>query len=173
MSTVSTADRAPAWAQIGIGLDTQSWSNDERQFFQAIFRPIVASSGDRFYLRTTRAPGGGIQIYDTGISYGALLVGQNEDKVNVGYMRLTVEIGPTPKYLELQAGGRVVNLSTMPIGTISEPLQLDNSTPDWSANFRGGMNPIIDIQTAAADMNTVAAGIVISDVCVTFGDVIA
>lgn len=159
--------------QFGFGFDTQSWDNTERQFFQAFIENTTDRNSDRVYLRSERTAAGNIQkitVPMTANSTG-LMVGANENKTNLAYARLTVRCGKNPDYLELQMGGRVVDLRGLVAAggqKIAEPLQL--SPDDYSANFRGGFNPFFSVMALPSATNLAATGVILTDVCVTYGD---
>ena len=159
--------------QFGFGFDTQSWDNTERQFFQVFIENTSNRNSDRVYLRSERTAAGNIQkitVPMTANSTG-LMVGANENKTNLAYARLTVRVGKNPDYLELQMGGRVVDLRGLVAAggqKIAEPLQL--SPDDYSANFGGGFNPFFNVMSLPSATNLAQTGVILTDVCVTYGD---
>ena len=172
-SAPSTTARDKQLRQFGFGFDTQSWDNTERQFFQVFIENTTDRNSDRVYLRSERTQAGNIQkitVPMTSNSTG-LMVGANENKTNLAYARLTVRCGKNPDYIELQMGGRVVDLRGLVAAggqKIAEPLQLADD--DYSANFRGGFNPFFNVMALSSAANLAATGVILTDVCVTYGD---
>lgn len=168
----STANAEMPFSMLSFGFDTQAWSNLERQFFSANAIPHVTDvNSDTWSLRGVRATHGGpINRVTVPAGRGAtsLLAGFNENKMNWGYMRLTVRYGAGAEYLELQAGGKLVDLRG--ITSVAEPMQI--SPTDTSANFRGGFNPFFGI-VAKATTEALAVGVYLTDIAITIGDDLA
>lgn len=159
--------------QFGFGFDTQSWDNTERQFFQVYIENTSDRNSDRVYLRSERTAVGNIQKITVPMTPNStgLMVGANENKTNLAYARVTVRAGKNPDYLELQLGGRTVDLRGLVAAgnqSIREPLQLSDT--DYSANFRGGMNPFFGIMSLSSSTHLAQTGVFLTDVCVTYGD---
>lgn len=164
----------PVFESIGFGVDTQSWNNDERQFFTALAKfSDTDVNTETWALRGSRATSStAIAFPDIPAARGAkgLIIGQNEGKENIdGCGRLTFRYGTTPDYIELQMGGRTVDLRG--ITPVNEPLQL-NAT-NGQANFRGGFNPFFSVKLRSDIPNILAGGIFVTDICLTYGDVLA
>lgn len=169
----ATTARDKQLRQFGFGFDTQSWDNTERQFFQVYVENTTDRNSDRLYLRSERATSGGIQKATVPITDATtgVMVGANENKTNLAYARLTVRVGKNPDYLELQMGGRVIDLRGIVASSgrrVAEPLQLADD--DYSANFRGGFNPFFNVMALPTATSLAATGVTLTDVCVTYGD---
>lgn len=161
--------QATSMESMGFGIDTQAWANDERQFFTALGKSTADVNSDTWQLRGSRAShSDAIKFVDVPAARGAsgLLSGQNENKYNLAYGRITVKYGDVPEYIEMQLAGRTIDLRG--ITAVNEPRQW--GATDYSANFRGGFNPFLSIKALVSATEALAVGLFVTDVCVTYGD---
>lgn len=157
----------------GFGLDTQGWSDTqrERQFFSVLADSTSDVNVETYRLRGSRPDTStAIQFVNVPTNRAAgLLIGQNENKVNLAYGRLTVRPGLVPDYIEMQLGGKTVDLRG--ITAVNEPVQWGAS--NYNADFNGGCNPFFSVKVLAAATEVLAAGLLITDICLTYGDELA
>ncbi|GAA3699221.1 hypothetical protein GCM10022377_10290 [Zhihengliuella alba] len=171
-----TSVNAPGAFQIGFGLDTQDPQNANRQFFELLGRPTFPGAptpsedraiGSRWLLRTHRNPSGS-PAASAVASLGGTMIGENENKTNLAYGRITFEYGATPRYIEAQMGSQVHDLRGLALPDIVEPLQYSDTDP-W-ADFRGGFNPHFGIQARTDQPDLRSAALLLTNVLVTYGD---
>lgn len=150
------------------GVDTQGRS--DRGFFAIRAVPSADLNAETYELRGARnSSGSAIEWVPVPADRGAsgLLTGPNEGKPNEGYARLSGTYGVN-RYLEAQIGGKVIDLRDL-VPDVREPMQF--STTDVMVNFGDGFNFIADAAIRATDNASIlAAGFIISEVLVTFGD---
>ncbi|WP_309080269.1 hypothetical protein [Zhihengliuella sp.] len=167
---------APGAFQIGFGLDTQDTKNENRQFFELLGRPTYPGAatsaenreiGSRWLLRTHRLESG-TPTATAVASLGGTMIGENENKTNLAYGRLTFEYGATPRYIEAQMGSEVHDLTNLALPAITEPLQYSDTDP-W-ADFRGGFNPHFGIQARTDQPDLRSAGLLLTNILLTYGD---
>lgn len=157
----------------GFGLDTQGWSdtNRERQFFCVLADSTSDVNVETYRLRASR-PDSGSAITFANIpssTASGLMIGQNENKMNLAYGRLTVRPGLVPDYIEMQLGGKTIDLRG--ITAVNEPVQW--GATNYSADFNGGMNPFFSVKVLSTASEVLAAGLLITDICLTYGDELA
>ncbi|QLD10875.1 hypothetical protein [Microbacterium oleivorans] len=165
--------QATSIKSIGFGLDTQGWSDAqrERQFFCVLADSTTDVNVETYRLRGSR-PNTSTAIQFANVSparASGLLIGQNENKVNLAYGRLTVRPGLVSDYIEMQLGGKTVDLRG--ITAVNEPIQW--GATNYNADFNGGFNPFFSVEVLAAATEVLAAGLLITDICVTYGDELA
>lgn len=138
-----------SWGSWRLMIDTQAWDNSQRSFYQLYCNRSPDGQGYRWQLRGN--PYGGAEtIHTVAPATGGTFVGNNENKLNEQYVRLTVDLqanGGLGAYHELQVGGFVYDLtnpaniiSANPawvLGSAAEPIQDSANTID---DFRGGDN---------------------------------
>lgn len=172
IGSTSEIDR-PILESLGFGIDTQSWDNTERQFFTALAKfSDTDVNAETWQLRGSRPnTSTAIQFVNAPAGRGAvgLINGQNENKYNQGYGRITCRYGTNPDYLEMQLGGRTVDLRG--ITAVNEPIQF--GATNTQANFRGGFNPFFSVKLRTDIASALAGGMFITDICVTYGDELA
>lgn len=157
----------------GFGIDTQGWSDTqrERQFFTVLADSTSDVNVETYRLRGSRTDSGSAIAFvsvPTARASG-LMIGQNENKMNLAYGRLTVRPGLVPDYLEMQLGGKTVDLRGLT--AVNEPIQW-NAT-NYGADFNGGLNPFFSVKVLATATEVLAAGLLITDICLTYGDELA
>ncbi|AXQ62862.1 hypothetical protein SEA_ANGELIQUE_31 [Gordonia phage Angelique] len=126
-----------AWGNFGLGFDIQKWDNSTRGFFKATCVNPSTGEDDRRWVLTNDSDSY-VTIPNSGDSVG-VTSGQNENKFNFDYVRLTVDLAAASGlggYHELQVNNRVFDLRGLGAGRGAQTPQA--GTP--SADYRGGFN---------------------------------
>lgn len=165
--------QATSMKSLGFGLDTQGWSDTqrERQFFSVLADSTADVNVETYRLRGSRPDTStAIQFVNVPPARAAgLLIGQNENKMNLAYGRLTVRPGLVADYLEMQLGGKTVDLRGLT--AVNEPIQW--GATNYNADFNGGCNPFFSAEVLSTATEVLAAGMLITDICLTYGDELA
>lgn len=135
---------APGWSNWGVGLDIQRQNNSTRGFFKAECLYDPANGTTAWYI--TNNSGSRVKVPGSDLSF----IGENENKVNYGYVRLTIdESADSGKggYYELQVNSRVFDLRGLGAGRGQQAPQAGN----WLADYRGGFNPWFGIDQRTTD----------------------
>lgn len=124
------------WQAFQLIFDTQKWDNSGRSFFKLQCTNAVSPNVSRWQIRNNA---GGENYINVPGSFD-LFAGQNENKLNMTYVRLTVDLqanAGTGGYQSMQVGPKVIDLSGLGGGGAFEPPQASSFEID---DFRGGHN---------------------------------
>lgn len=136
--THASGRKAPAWGSWGIGIDTQLWDNSDRRFAKLV---CVHQASGGFLWQITGPTGALVSIPGS----ANLVSGENENKYNWDYVRLTVTMseGRVMDYKEAQINNKVFDLRTLVASPQSQhPQAGDLGTSEGQyASFAGGFNP--------------------------------
>ncbi|WZH36224.1 MAG: hypothetical protein PIR02_15870 [Microbacterium enclense] len=164
------ATKRVSWDSFGAGIDNQAWDNSERAYFTALAKSDTGDvNAERWQLRGARSSASNpIQWVDVPASRGAsgLVLGYNENKTNFQYGRLTARVGTNAEYLELQMGGRAIDLRG--IAAVQEPIQF--GADNTAANFRGGFNPFFSYKLLTDALEVICGGIYVTRLTVSYKD---
>lgn len=142
-------------------LDTQVWgqASPTRSFFTLRSNPSSNTGIRTWGIRGNGGASDIITIPSSGGTYGLATQGYNENKLNQGYMRLTVDLqanGGLGGYVECQLNHLTYNLTTVGAGSATEPPQIVAGDEDQS--FAGGFNPGFGMGTTVPGTNSQIAG---------------
>lgn len=129
-----------SWSTFALYFDTQKYDNSSRSFFKAQCVVAAAPTKNRWQVRGD----GGDTDFKNVTGADGRIIGSNENKHNMFYVRLTVDLAANSGaggYHELQIGpspAGVFALTGLGAGSSTEPPQWDGS--DLITDFAGGMN---------------------------------
>lgn len=142
--TTGSGRGALAWGSWGVGIDTQKWDSSSRGFYKILCRDdaelgpawfITSNTGSQILIPGTRGSAG------TNVTHG-----ENENKFNYTYLRLTVDLSANNGlggYLEAQINHQVFDLTGLGGGRgMQEPQggNIDLTSQGRYANYSGGFN---------------------------------
>lgn len=167
--TTMSGRQALAWSSWGIGVDTQYWDSSGRGFPKLICRDdaelgpawfITSNTGSQILIPGTRGFAG------TNVTHG-----ENENKFNFSYVRLTIE--PSGNYVEAQLNHRVFDLRGLGGGRgLQEPQggNIDLTSRGRYANYSGGQNAGIFLSASTINPNAYPAALICDELLFTVGD---
>lgn len=140
MLTVGGADLDEGPTNFALCIDTQLWDNSARGFYNLICRRFGGSTQTRVNEWAIISDDGTQIIFDS-LATGAPMPGDNENKMNWGYYRLTIDLsanGGLGGYHEAQIGNRVYDLRSLGAGRGAQSPQTSSSV--GAGSFAGGLN---------------------------------
>lgn len=150
----------------GISMDIQNFLDTDRGFFQIQF--VDTGGGTNPQQLCLIDPNTGALTVVTGS--GHVLAGENENKWNFNYLRLTARIGSGQwKFLEAQVNSTLFDLTGYTLDP-THPVQAGSSSKSFAGGFNAGINLSRSVATRTNYIHNV---LVADDLVMTFGDVLA